>query len=301
MTCNRLFFATLILFTAACGCEQFQDDSEDPVLAVVGDQQLTLSSAVSNIPEGILRQDTITAIRNYQSSWIEDNVLIMEARRLGLDTNQELVNRLERLKSQLMLNVLKEVILSEHRDELEVTSEEAGNYYQANRDRFILEETYVRFRHMTANTRTDADNARRAIMNGTSWPDVAQRYSMDPERQIRESERFIPVSMAVPDLPRMQNYLEIIGITEISPVLSANGVYHFIQLMEERPAGDYPDLDWLIEQIKEWLYLEKSERLINSYKRNLYLQGEANDEIERTDIGSLENSVILNVLQNEEN
>jgi hypothetical protein len=256
---------------------------------------------VESIPADILRQDSVEAIKQYQSTWVEQQVLENEARRIGLNNNRDFQQRVERLKSQLLQSALRDAIINQHRDELEVSIEDAQNYYQANKDRFILDERYVRFRHMTTRTRVEADNAQRDIMRGNSWQDVANRYSINPELQIRESERFVPISMAASDVPRMNRFLNQIGITEISPIQQYGGNFHFVQLMEERPEGDHPDLDWLIEQITQWLYLERAKRVINSYKRNLYLQAEANNEIDKMNVEDFDESLIINVLQQANN
>ena len=51
--------------------------------------------------------------------------------------------------------------------------------------------------------------------------------------------------------------------------------------------GEYPELDWLIPQIQDWLELEKSRRITNAYIRNLYLQAEANNEIELANVSDI--------------
>ncbi len=78
----------------------------------------------------------------------------------------------------------------------------------------------------------------------------------------------------------MNTMIRRIGITEISPIRRVNGDYHFVQLMETRPEGGHPDLDWLIGQIKEWLLLERRRRHFNSYVKNLYLNAQSNNEID---------------------
>lgn len=282
------------------GCNQGTEDPQDPILASVGNETLTLGTALASIPHSVLAQDTLSAIQTFQDNWIDQKLLQREAERIGLDNNRQIQRQLERIRASLLREALHDLILEEHKEELEVSVEEAQNYYQANRDRFVLEERYVRFRHLTARTRVDADNARRDIMRGIEWADVAERYSVSPELQIRQSERFLPVSMAIPDNPRLERYLDLIGISEISPIESHNGQFHFIQLMEERPQGDHPDLDWLIEQIQQWLYLEKAQRLINTYKRNMYLQAEANNEIDKRNVEELNESEIFNVVEEQE-
>jgi len=300
---KHILVPCIFLFTASIwGCEQFQTAPDDtPVLARVGNDVLTLQTAVENIPGVVLHQDTVTAIKNYQEKWVGQKILEREARRIGLDNNPDLIQRMDRLRSQLIQGALRDAVLSQHRDQLLVSREEAQNYYQANRERFILDERYVRFRHMTTRTRVESDNAKRDLMSGHAWQDVANRYSINPEHQIRESEKFIPISIAGSEVPAMNRFLQVIGITEISPTQVHGGYFHFVQLVEDRPEGDHPDLDWLIDQIVEWLYLEKAQRLINSYERNLYLQADANNEIDKLDVDSFDESLIRNVLQNAEN
>lgn len=271
------------------------DDS--PILAVVGSETLTLKQALQEIPEIVLLPDTLSALSGYQQSWIDSRVLLREANRLGIQNTPEVRSRVERIRAQIMQETLKELILSQNKDELFVSRDEAQNYYQANKERFALKERFVRFRHLSARTRVDADNARRDIMRGVAWTDVAQQYSVNPELQIRQSNQFWPISMAVSDIPVMNQYLNIIGITEISPIQSHGNLYHFVQLSEARPVGDHPELDWLIDQITIWLRLEKSRRLINSYVRNLYLQAEANNEIEKTNVSAISSVIITYIEQ----
>jgi hypothetical protein len=303
MTSQRFSGFALLLFsvTLIWSCEQFQSDSDDPILARVGNETLTLSMAIENIPRSVIFQDTLSAINQYQANWVERKIMENEARRIGLHNNIDFQKRMERLESQLLKSALTDAILNQQMDELQVSHEDAQNYYQANRDRFILDEKYVRFRHMTTRTRVESDNAKRDLMRGDSWADVANRYSVNPEIQIREADRFMPISMAVSDVPSMNRFLNVIGITEISPTQQHGGYFHFVQLLEERPEGDHPDLDWLMDQITDWLFMERSQRMINSYKRNLYLQAEANNEIEKTNVEDVDESLIINVLQRTNN
>jgi hypothetical protein len=296
-TCLWLWVAILLGMNPITACESFQPYNDEHVIARVGNQVLTIQDAMGSIPEGVLQQDTLKAIAQYQNHWIEQKILESEAQRLGIDRNPEVIRKIERLKSQILTQSVTEAVMSMHRDELEVSREEAQNYFQQNRERFRLDERHVRFRHVIARSRVDADNARQALLNGIEWDQVAERYSVNPDRQLRQSEQFIPLSMALNDIPAMNRFLNVIGRTEISPVRAHGGYFHFVQLMEDQPEGSQPDLDWLIDQITEWLYMDKSQRLINSYKRNLYLQAEANNEIVRQDVEQLNQEIISNALQ----
>lgn len=268
--------AVFVMF--ACTPSEQVDDS--PTLAQVGNKSLTVEEALENIPSFVLRDDTLSAVQRYKEQWLNSQITLREAERLQLDQNPDIQRRIERLRNQLLEEALKEYVLQEHSDELEVTREEAQNYFQANKDKFVLDEDYVRFRHITTSTRAEADNAKNALMSGRSWEDVVEQYSTNPELQLRESTQYWPQSMAVSDIPMLNRYLNIIGISEISPVHFFRGEYHFVQLREQRNEGDHPDFNWLIPQIREWLKLEKSKRITNAFVRNLYLQAESNNEFD---------------------
>jgi hypothetical protein len=265
--------------TVSCITGNNQDSS--PVLATVGNEQLTVEMALSQIPDIALHQDTLIAFQNFKQQWINDKVTENEARRLDLPNDELFQAKLKRMEQQLLNEMLRQYILAESADDLTVSRDEAQNYYQANRDKFILNERYVRFRHITATTRTGIDNARRDLLRGVKWEEVLNNYSVNPDLQLRQSTQYLPISIAVSDIPMLNRYLNVIGISEISPVHLANGQYHFVQLREIRNEGDNPNFEWLILQIQQWLELEKSKRITNAFKRNLYLQAESNNEIEQ--------------------
>jgi len=274
-----LLLISACLLVAACIPDSESDDS--PVIATVGSHQLTMETALTEIPEIALRQDTLAAIHNYKNQWINSKITENEARRLQLQREPEFQKKLARMEQQLLENMIKEYVLSQHEDELNVTRDEAQNYFQANRDKFVLDERYIRYRHITTNTRSEIDNARRDLMRGIEWQTVLENYSVNPELQLRESAQFFPFSMAASDIPMLNRYLDVIGISEISPIHFFRGQYHFVQLREVRNEGDHPDFDWLIPQIQQWLKLEKSQRITNAFIRNLYLQADSNNEIMR--------------------
>lgn len=280
-----LFFILSALISQCSGSLQFDDS---PVLASVGGHSLTINEALDEIPSSVISVDSIGAIQTYIDQWINKQVAIQQAERLGIQNSESVRQKMERLRNQVLEDALREQILQQNLESIEVSREEAQNYYQAHKDQFILEERYVRFRHLTTRTRTEADNANRDLMRDDAWEDIVQQYSINPERQLRESNRFWPISMAVENIPMLNRYLNVIGLTERSPIHFFRGEYHFVQLMEERPAGEAPDLEWLIPQIEEWLKLEKARRITNSYIRNLYLEANSNNEIRKANVSEIE-------------
>lgn len=291
---NRAFqiilnFTFLLLLVVTVSCLSSGSTDRQKIIASVSGQTLTLQQALDQIPSFMLQQDSLSAIAKYSDQWVRSVLVTEHARYIGLDKTENFKQKMDDYKDQLLEKMLEEMILQDHAEELNVTENEARQYYQTYREQFLMNERYIQFRFITTQTRTAAENANRDLINGVEWDEIVDTYSVNPEYQKRFSTQYWPESIALPEHPQLQQYLSYIGITERSPISYSNGHYHFVQLMDELTEGEYPDLDWLIPQIQEWLVIEKSRRIVNAYRRNLYLQAETNNEIESTNVTELNN------------
>lgn len=277
---------SVLLSSLLClvNCTNKQQSSGNEIIASVDGVELSLDQALEEIPRFVFEEDSAGAIQRYAEQWVRKQVTLQHAEREGVDQTEQFRKKMDRFYDQALDAQLKEYILGLNAEDLEVSREEAQNYYQANKDRFVLDETYLQFRHLTTATRTEADNANRDLANGVPWEQVVREYSVNPDLQLRESAMYWPESMAAADIPALNEYLGVMGVTERSPIHFYEGEYHFVQLTDEKSEGENPELDWLIPQIQEWLKLEKSRRITNAYIRNLYLQAEANNEIELANV-----------------
>jgi hypothetical protein len=269
----------LILFGSLfIGCKTNQN-SDNIILVEVNGSVLTMEEAKASIPSSEFESDSVSAYNNFIEKWIEKQLILQESERLKIPDSPEIKKRIERAKQDMIAISFQEVVLNNLNSEIIVTDEEVQDYYQQNKDQFLLDERYVRFRHLIASSLTDAQNAKRDLMQGHTWERVAQSYSLQPEMVIKNASRFWPESNALKEFDTLNRYLRLIGVSEISIIENINEKYHFVQLLEEKAVGEHPDLEWLLIQIKEWLILEKKRIAYNTYVKNLYLAAEANNEI----------------------
>tara|TARA_R100001143_G_scaffold63515_2_gene71264 strand:- start:60296 stop:61150 length:855 start_codon:yes stop_codon:yes gene_type:complete len=276
-----------ILFTLT-ECSPERNNLDNTIIASVSDKNLTIGEAMNNIPEFLLQEDSVRAIQTFANQWVQSQVSIEHAKRLGIQNLEQYRNKLSRFQDQLLVSMLKEQILETNADQIEVTRDEALSYYQTYREQFTFDERFVRFRLISTRTRTEAENANRELISGVEWETILQNYSVNPDLQLRQSTQYWPISMAATDIPPINENLNTLGLNERSPIHFHNNRYHLIQLIDEKTEGEYPELDWLIPQISEWLNLEKSRRITNGYLRNLYLQAESNNEIELLNVSDIE-------------
>ena len=241
----RLLFYFLIFFGIACENSQ---QKEEIILAEVNDAVLTLQDAKSNISASEFNEDSVAAYNSYKNRWIERQLILEETKRLKLLDSPDVQRKVDRAKEEMLLISFQEAILSKLESDIIISDQEVRNYYQTNKDKFILDERYVRFRHLIAATLSDAENARRDLMRGISWENVARQYSLQSDLVISNASRFWPESSALKEFDTLNRYLRLIGVSEISLIENINDQYHFVQLLESKAVGEHPDLDWLLDQ-----------------------------------------------------
>lgn len=262
------------------GCQPEGPDPDAVILARVGNAYLTLDEALDYIPEHVLASDSTAAINTFRSNWVTRQVLYQDARRQGVHLQDEVQRRLIKSEKDILNDAYREIIVRNAARELTVTNQEVHDYYAQFRDQFVLQERYLRMRHVVTATLDESRNAKAELLRGIPWEIVVDRYALNKEETLRRAEQFFPQSAVLTDNPPMRDYLRVIGLTEISPIRSHNGQFHFIQIMEDRPRGDHPDVDWMFDQIREWLIIEKRRRAVRIFEQNLVMQAEANNEIE---------------------
>lgn len=281
-------FLYSLLFCFLVACSSDRNHIDNTVIASVSGKNLTIGEAIRNVPEFIIQEDSVRAIQAYANQWVQSQVAIEHAKRLGIQNLEQYQMKLERFQNQLLESMLKEQILETNSGQIEVNREEALSYYQTYREQFTFDERFVRFRIISTRTRAEAENANSDLISGVEWETILQNYSVNPDLQLRQSTQYWPISMASTEIPPINENLTTLGISERSPIHFFDNRYHLVQLLDEKTEGEYPELDWLIPQISEWLKLEKSRRITNGYLRNLYLQAESNNEIVLLNVSDIE-------------
>jgi len=179
---TQYIFIVILSFTIiALSCRKYNESTENDIVAKVGSDVLTIKKARENIPDFIYQQDSINALKNYRENWIESRLIAQEATRLGLDGKPEVQQRIEELKADVYRIALKNVILKNDTSTVTVSTQEAKNYYERYKEQFLLQERYVRFRHLKTETLEQSRQAKSALLQGTNWREVVETYGIDKE------------------------------------------------------------------------------------------------------------------------
>lgn len=281
---NKIYIPLILGFCLSiAACTQRSVDDHDIVLAEVDGQLLLLDDIKKSVSDERYQRDSLSVIEQYRNRWIKNQLKITEARRLGLGNQDEVQRRIRKAEETILVDAYNEAVYLDQ-EPGQITRSEAQTYYENNKDKFVLTEPHVRFRHIEAATLSDAQNAVNALHQAQSWRSITERYSVNPRQAYRNSAKYFPESSALAEFESMNNFLQVIGVTEISPIRNIGGHYHFVQLLERRETGEHPDMEWIIDQITRWLEIDHKRKHLRSMEQNLFLEAQANNEITIYDI-----------------
>lgn len=166
------------------GCTPASSD-ESPVLAVVNGKPITQSEydvRWAELPESRQgRYQREGGKKKFLEDMIARELLLQEARRLGLDQTTEVRERAQRFQEQLALDELVRELAKTHG---QVSQEEMEAYYMAHSSAVLATE-HIRASQIIVPTAVLALDVRRQLEAGADFAKLAQKFSTDQATKFR--------------------------------------------------------------------------------------------------------------------
>ncbi|HLR24702.1 MAG TPA: peptidyl-prolyl cis-trans isomerase [Fodinibius sp.] len=266
----------LLLFIS---CRPKSEISNEKNIARVGERYLSLEEAERAVPSDLFEQDSANAIKQQRQQWIQQQLILREADRLNLAKSKEVQHRIAQARYEVLRDALRRQIMAEKVDSV-IPDREVKRYYEANKEHLALSETFVQFRHLQTKDIEAARAAKIALEDGEAWEVVAANYADHPNRAIQQAKKPHALSTVLRGNDVMKGYLQNMRPDQISPIQRIDGLYHFVQLLDRREEGEYAGLEWIEEELKKWILIDRRKRKFNSYLKNLYLKAQSDNEID---------------------
>ena len=166
------------------GCAQAPAD-ESPVLAVVNGTPITQSEfdvRWAELPESRqARYQREGGKKKFLDDMIARELLLQEARRLGLDQTTQVREKTQRFQDQLALDELvREVV----KTQVQVTQDELEDYYVAHSSAVLATEN-IRAAHIVVPTAVQALELKKQLEGGADFAKLAQKFSTDQATKYR--------------------------------------------------------------------------------------------------------------------
>ena len=143
-----IFSTAYLLITPACKKFSSQEETSNH-LAKVGDKFLSYNDIEGYASGANSPQDSIAILKGYVNSWIKDQLLVREAEQhISEDFNIEKL--VQDYKSSLILYNYVEELVAKELDTI-VTDAQVEEYYQNNKQQYILSESIVKYQYAKLN------------------------------------------------------------------------------------------------------------------------------------------------------
>lgn len=229
-----------VLITLSCSSDQ---KNQETVIVSVGEGVLTLENLNKAIPSAIQPTISQEQINNYIQQWIETELLYRDALRIGLDRDKEFQLELERAKRELLVRRYLDHYMSEGDD---ITEDEAREYYEENKDSYVLTDDEIRSLHILVSTEAEANNVYKRIRSGEDFEAVAREVSKDYIENGRiDLGYFKRQDIALDIAVKVFNH----PVQSITSPIRSNFGYHIFKIVDYKRNGSYRDFDGVKDQI----------------------------------------------------
>lgn len=254
-------FGTLSL-TAMCaalilsGCAQASSD-ESPVLAVVNGKPITQSELDvrwAELPEARqARYQREGGKKKFLDDLIARELLLQEARRLGLDQTLEVREKTQRFQEQLALDALMREIA---KTSVQVTQQELEEYYMAH-SAAVLATEHIRAAQIIVPTAVQALEVKKQLEEGAEFAKLAQKVSIDQATKFRGGDLGPYRKGAAP--PEIEAAILTLNPGQVSEPIKVAAGFALVKVTSRDPL-DARSAHVARERLRQELYAEKQRK-----------------------------------------
>lgn len=159
----------ILLALALFSCGNEGEVSEDLKIARVYDKYLYGKDIEGLVYDDVSEKDSADIVNRYIEDWIRKQLLLREAEREGVMDEEELQQRIQDYKYQLLVYAFEKQYISEKLDTADITDNDIQAYYQEHSESFFLRRDIVKAYFLQAKQGApNLDKVRRWIKSNKS-------------------------------------------------------------------------------------------------------------------------------------
>ena len=133
----------IVFLMLLSGCDYFQKNSKEVVVAECYGKYLYESDLVGIVPENTPIMDSIQRVSNFIDSWIKRQVLVHQAEINRNKEELDMKKQLEEYRNSLVIYAYESQLINQKLDTV-ISEDEIADYYEQNKEDFQLRSTMVR-------------------------------------------------------------------------------------------------------------------------------------------------------------
>ncbi|MBI5676055.1 MAG: peptidylprolyl isomerase [Nitrospirae bacterium] len=253
-----LIFAGLFVF----GCAQQKGSSTGSVIAKVNNTSITKEEFLKEsqlVPDWAKQNfSTKDGKERFLEELIKKELIYQDAKNKGLDKDKEILSQVEEFKKMTLLSF---VLKKEIEEKVQVSDEEAKNYYDKNQDKFKKGEE-ISASHILVDTEKEAKDILARLKKGEAFAKLAMALSKDKGSAVKGGDLGFFTRGRM--LPEFEEAAFSLKPGEISAPLKTQFGYHIIKVTERKEGAMVP-FEEAKETVKRQLLSEKQKSAFDAY------------------------------------
>ena len=170
---------------------------------------------------------------------ISEKLLIQEAKNMGLEEDNDVLEQIKKMTEQILVQVLME---REILDKVEVKDEEISEYYEQNKDSFT-EKEQVHLYNILLETEEEAQDVLEQLKAGKDFSEIAKEKSTGPSAAQGGDLGYLSKGTIIPEIEEVVFALEL---EELSEVIKTDFGFHILKITEKKT-----ETIKVLEEVKE--------------------------------------------------
>jgi len=159
---------------------------------------------------------------------ISEKLLIQEAKNMGLEEDNDVLEQIKKMTEQILVQVLIE---REILDKIKVNDEEVLEYYEQNKDSFT-EKEQVHLYNILLETEGEAQDILEQLKTGGDFSEIAKEKSTGPSAAQGGDLGYLTKGTIILEIEEVVFALEL---EELSEVIKTDFGFHILKITEKKP------------------------------------------------------------------
>ncbi|MBN1924662.1 MAG: hypothetical protein JW798_02395 [Prolixibacteraceae bacterium] len=262
----------LIALAVFWSCGKNKQVPTDPVVASVLDKNLYHSELLEEIPVTLSGNDSVKFADEYINKWIKQNLLVAEAEKNLSSDHLKIDREIEKYRQELIIFNYKNKRFAEIINR-EISEDEIRNFYNANIDKYILNEPIVQVSYIIFPAELTIPDKIRRMLEGNHNNNIeeiedyifrfAKKYDNFDNNWIYLNKLLQQTDFYLEDTGK---YLKRNKIIEFNK----NNEHHLIIINNYFLAGDTAPIEFVAPQIKGSIINHEKLDFLREIKDSLY-------------------------------
>lgn len=197
---------------------------------------------------------------------ISEKLLIQEAKNIGLEEDNDVLEQIKKMTKQILVQVLieKEIL-----DKIKVNDEEVSEYYEQNKDSFT-EKEQVHLYNILLETEEGAQDVLEQLKAGGDFSEIAIEKSAGPSAAQGGDLGYLTRGTIIPEIEEVVFALEL---DELSEIIKTDFGFHILKITEKK-SETVKNLEEVKEDIIQTLLPDKQKEAFENLLEELKIKSE---------------------------